>query len=175
MMQVFTGVSRSTPYKVNSRLSLTECVWDCRNNALWDTHEHSLLQCIDTYIYDSKRSRIPLASTLMKMDQIDSCCCLLIDQGKTNRASIQTIDFCPVNHVRPRGLCDKNCYSLYHHYLYTLYTYYTCLYFIVLYYKLLTSMCSRIDLASHRLRNTGIYKNLSFTGEKSCKQRKKKL
>ena len=127
-----------------------------------------------TRTYDSKRSRIPLASTLMKMDQIDSCCCLLIDQGKTNRASIQTIDFCPFMHVRPRGLCDKNCYSLYHHYLYTLYTYYTLLYFIVLYYKLLTSMCSRIDLASHKLRKTGMYKNLSFTGEKSCKQGTKK-
>ena len=26
-------------------LSLTECVWEVRNNALWDTHLHALLGC----------------------------------------------------------------------------------------------------------------------------------
>ena len=36
-MHLFTGISRNTQSKL-CMLSLTECVWDFRNNALWDTH-----------------------------------------------------------------------------------------------------------------------------------------
>ena len=35
-MQLFTGISRHTQSK-SYMLSLTECVWKLRNNALWDT------------------------------------------------------------------------------------------------------------------------------------------
>ena len=35
-MQFFTGISRNTQSK-SDMLSLTECVWEFRNNALWDT------------------------------------------------------------------------------------------------------------------------------------------
>ena len=41
-MQFFTGISRNTQYK-SYMLSLTECVRDFQNNALWDTHCHALL------------------------------------------------------------------------------------------------------------------------------------
>ena len=40
-MQNFTGISRNTRSK-SYVLSLTECVWEFQNNALWDTHEHAL-------------------------------------------------------------------------------------------------------------------------------------
>ena len=30
-------------------LSLTACVWEFRNNALWDTHQHSLLGTVFSY------------------------------------------------------------------------------------------------------------------------------
>ena len=36
-MQFFTGISRHTQSK-SCRLSLTQCVWEFRNNALWATH-----------------------------------------------------------------------------------------------------------------------------------------
>ena len=36
-MHFFTGISRNTQSK-SYMLSLTECVWDFQNNALWDTH-----------------------------------------------------------------------------------------------------------------------------------------
>ena len=36
-MQFSTGISRNTQSKTYM-LSLTECVWDFRNDALWDTH-----------------------------------------------------------------------------------------------------------------------------------------
>ena len=36
-MQLFTGIPRNTQSKCYM-LSLTECVWEFRNNALWDTH-----------------------------------------------------------------------------------------------------------------------------------------
>ena len=39
-MQFFTEISRNTQSKSYIRLSLTECVWEFRNNALWDTHKH---------------------------------------------------------------------------------------------------------------------------------------
>ena len=35
-MQYFTGISRNTQSK-SYMLSLSECVWDFHNNALWDT------------------------------------------------------------------------------------------------------------------------------------------
>ena len=39
----FTGISRNS--QSNSyMLSLTECVWEFQNNALWGTHQHALLQ-----------------------------------------------------------------------------------------------------------------------------------
>ena len=41
-MQLFTGISRYTESKLYM-LSLTECIWDFQNNALWDTHQHTLL------------------------------------------------------------------------------------------------------------------------------------
>ena len=44
-MQFFTGISRNTQSKL-WMLSLTECVWDFQNNALWDTHQHALLTCL---------------------------------------------------------------------------------------------------------------------------------
>ena len=34
-MQFFIGISRNTQ---NQMLSLTDCVWNFQNNALWDTH-----------------------------------------------------------------------------------------------------------------------------------------
>ena len=34
---IFAGISRNTQSK-SYMLSLTECVWDFQNNALWDTH-----------------------------------------------------------------------------------------------------------------------------------------
>ena len=37
-MQFFTGISRNILSKSYKMLSLTECVWDFLNNALWDTH-----------------------------------------------------------------------------------------------------------------------------------------
>ena len=36
-MQFFPGISRNSQSK-SQMLSLTECVWDIQNNALWDTH-----------------------------------------------------------------------------------------------------------------------------------------
>ena len=36
-MQFFTGISRNTETK-SYMLSFTECVWEFRSNALWDTH-----------------------------------------------------------------------------------------------------------------------------------------
>ena len=36
-MQFSHGISRNTQLKTYT-LSLTECVWDFQNNALWDTH-----------------------------------------------------------------------------------------------------------------------------------------
>ena len=36
-MQLITGISRNTQSK-SYTLSLTECVWELRNSALWDTH-----------------------------------------------------------------------------------------------------------------------------------------
>ena len=35
-MQLITGITRNTQSK-SYTLSLTECVWEFRNNALWDT------------------------------------------------------------------------------------------------------------------------------------------
>ena len=46
-MQFFTGISRYTQSK-SYMLSLTESVWEFRNNALWDTHQHVLLQALQT-------------------------------------------------------------------------------------------------------------------------------
>ena len=42
-MQFFPGVSRNTRSK-SYMPSLTECVWEFQNNALWDTHQHALLK-----------------------------------------------------------------------------------------------------------------------------------
>ena len=36
-MQFFTGISRNTQSK-SCIQSLTKCVWEFKNNALWDTH-----------------------------------------------------------------------------------------------------------------------------------------
>ena len=36
-MQFLIGISRNTQSK-SYILSLTECVWEFKNNALWDTH-----------------------------------------------------------------------------------------------------------------------------------------
>ena len=36
-MQLFTGIPRNTQSK-SYMLSLTECVWEFPNNALWDAH-----------------------------------------------------------------------------------------------------------------------------------------
>ena len=46
-MQFLTGISRnsqskSDTYMQGCMLSLTECVWNFQNNALWDTHLHAL-------------------------------------------------------------------------------------------------------------------------------------
>ena len=41
-MQLFIGISRNSQSK-SYMLSLTECVWDFQNNALWDTHYHAVL------------------------------------------------------------------------------------------------------------------------------------
>ena len=41
-MQFFSGISSNI--KAIDMLSLTECVWDFQNNALWDTHQHALLK-----------------------------------------------------------------------------------------------------------------------------------
>ena len=41
-------------------LSLTECVWDFQNNALWDTHQHALL--IVCYGSIGKKSLLNLRS-----------------------------------------------------------------------------------------------------------------
>ena len=43
-MQIITGTSRRTRSK-SYMLSLTEYVWKFRNNALWDTGQHALLDC----------------------------------------------------------------------------------------------------------------------------------
>ena len=44
-MQFFTRISWYTRSK-SYMLSLTECVWEFRNNALWDTQYHALLNHI---------------------------------------------------------------------------------------------------------------------------------
>ena len=36
-MQFFTGISKTTQFK-SHMLSITECVWEFRNNVLWDAH-----------------------------------------------------------------------------------------------------------------------------------------
>ena len=36
-VQFFTGISRNTQSK-SYMISLSECVWEFQNNALWDTH-----------------------------------------------------------------------------------------------------------------------------------------
>ena len=41
-MQYFTGISRNAQSK-SYMLSLTECVWELQNNALWDTHYHAIV------------------------------------------------------------------------------------------------------------------------------------
>ena len=41
-MQLFIGISRNTQSK-SYMLSLTGCVWDFQNNALWDTHQYAQL------------------------------------------------------------------------------------------------------------------------------------
>ena len=41
-MQFFTGIPRNTQSKLYM-LSLTECVPNLQNSALWDTHKHALL------------------------------------------------------------------------------------------------------------------------------------
>ena len=41
-MQFLTGISRNTQSK-SYMLSLTVCVWEFQNSALWDTHEHALM------------------------------------------------------------------------------------------------------------------------------------
>ena len=41
-MQFFTVISRNNESKFYI-LSMTECVWELLNNALWDTHSHALL------------------------------------------------------------------------------------------------------------------------------------
>ena len=53
-MQFLTGISRTTQSKLYM-LSLTECVWESQNNALWDTHLHALL-CIDSKQSDQRRT-----------------------------------------------------------------------------------------------------------------------
>ena len=42
-MQFFTGISRNTQLTAYAcyMLSLTECIWEFQNNALWDTHYHA--------------------------------------------------------------------------------------------------------------------------------------
>ena len=42
-MQSFTGISRNTQSK-SYMLSLTECIWEFWNNALWDTDRQALLK-----------------------------------------------------------------------------------------------------------------------------------
>ena len=45
-----------SPAILCQNLSLTECVWEFRNNALWNTHKHALLSLLNTitdkHIYD---------------------------------------------------------------------------------------------------------------------------
>ena len=45
-MQLITGISRNTQ-SIYYMLSLTECVWEFRNNALCDTHYHAPLDNSD--------------------------------------------------------------------------------------------------------------------------------
>ena len=42
-IEFFSGISRNTQSK-SYKLSLTECVWEFRNDALWDTHYHAILK-----------------------------------------------------------------------------------------------------------------------------------
>ena len=41
---IFPGISKKSVSK-SHMLSLTVCVWEFLNNALWDSHEHALLVC----------------------------------------------------------------------------------------------------------------------------------
>ena len=50
-MQFFSGISKNI-LSYQKMLSLTECVWEFRNNALWDTHQHALLmQAFPVFIH----------------------------------------------------------------------------------------------------------------------------
>ena len=48
-MKFFTGIFRNALSKPHM-LSLTECVWEFQNNALWDTHQHDLLHPLNWMI-----------------------------------------------------------------------------------------------------------------------------
>ena len=39
----FTGISEKYSIRILFMLSMTECVWEFQNNALWDTHQHTLI------------------------------------------------------------------------------------------------------------------------------------
>ena len=39
----FTGISKKYPISILFMISLTECVWEFQNNALWDTHHLALI------------------------------------------------------------------------------------------------------------------------------------
>ena len=39
----FTGISKKYSISILFMISLTECVWEFQNNALWDTRQHALI------------------------------------------------------------------------------------------------------------------------------------
>ena len=65
-IRFITRISRNTQSK-SYMLSLTECVWEIRNNALWDTHQHALLV----------RDSIALVSSLLLSNSLS--CLIMLD------------------------------------------------------------------------------------------------
>ena len=54
-------------------LSLTECVWEFQNNALWDTHQHALL----THVLKRPQERDRRMGAYFEQE-LGSCSCVLL-------------------------------------------------------------------------------------------------
>ena len=66
-MQLFTGISLNTQSK-SYMISLTQCVWEFQNNALWDTHWHALWAY---YFIHELLACFPNSVTLAKTNNTD--------------------------------------------------------------------------------------------------------
>ena len=70
-MQSFTGISRNTE-STSHMLSLTERDWEFQNNALWDTHKHTLLRHLAMQILYTQPSAVSQPSRLLYQPYIAS-------------------------------------------------------------------------------------------------------